>query len=329
MRERALSISDLHLNEHRRLDDVKAALYRILNICQQLGIKKLFILGDVFTSRRPTSTELSVFEEFLYRARRDGIEVFILKGNHDESPDGVHSFHMVNAFRLEGVHVLDNPATVDNIFLGHILLFGAKIGKVGWECDKGLTAAQLVEKYPGRRAYLLGDVHRPQELMQRPLVAYSGSIERVDFSERDDTKRAIYMEYETEDPTSFEWKPILLQTRKMVQLDFYLGQQELELRKQPGQFDDAILKLVIHGTEEEILRNKIDEKTIRAFFSEAKELYVDYDVRQEHRPRDTRFKEETSSLQALSDYVEGLKITPEQRNKVLELGKEIITKCQS
>lgn len=320
---KALAISDVHLNQSRRIDDVSSALDRVVELVVKLGVGKLFVLGDYFTSRRPTSKELKIFEKWVYEIRKyNSIELYLLRGNHDESPTGEHSYHAIEAFEFSNVHVLENPSVVDNIFLGHILLMGAKLGRDGWENNTGLTARKLIEKYPSHRAYILGDVHAPQQLLDYPLVAYCGSIEKVDFSERDDQKRAIYLEYELDNPLSFRWQSIPLKTRPMIQYDINASFGDTIAFKQPNECEGAIVKVVVHGTREEI--KKIDVGKIRQVLSGAKELTIQYDIKKEFVARDSEMRESLSPTQALRHYLDKLQIPSEEREEILKLSKGVM-----
>ena len=97
---RYLVCSDIHLNLNRRFDDTVAALNQITEIIEREMVHKVLILGDTFTSRRPHSKELTTFERWISRitnSSRASFEgwpqVVIIRGNHDEFPDGTHSYH--------------------------------------------------------------------------------------------------------------------------------------------------------------------------------------------------------------------------------------------
>ena len=319
---KALAISDIHLNQSRRLDDVSSALDRVVDLATEREVDKIFVLGDFFTSRRPTSRELAIFEKWIQKLRERYFEVYLLRGNHDESPDGVHSYHSIEAFDLNKICVLENPSIIDNIFLGHILLLGAKLGKGGWENNTGLTAKQLIEKYPRCRGYILGDVHAPQELHENPLVAYCGSIEKVDFSERDDQKRAIYMEYDLDDPLSFKWESIPLKTRSMIQYDVEakLAIESIVIRGESTR--DAIVKVVVHGSPTEV--KQVDESEIRRELSDAKELTVQYDIQKESVARDSEMRESIAPQQALKKYLEKLDLPQEEQLEILKLADGVM-----
>lgn len=319
---KALAISDIHINRSRRLDDVESALERIIPLIVGRQVAKLFVLGDVWTSRRPTSTELAIFERWLDKVR-GRVEVYLLKGNHDESPTGEHSYHMVEAFNLRGVKVLDNPSVIDNIFLGHLLLFGAKIGHDSWENNTGLTAKELLLKYPNHRAYICGDVHAPQELNENPPVLYCGSIERVDFSERNDEKRAIYFEYDTNDKLSFKWESMPLKTRPMIQYDIDLSKALPTFKLKD--IGDAIVKIIYHGTPTQMKKvAKADtwHNSIRGY---CKELIVQHDVITEIVARDERVNESITPQKALELYLEQVgELSAEEKADIFKLGVDLI-----
>ncbi len=230
---RYLICSDIHLNLNRRFDDTVAALNQITKIVEDNNVQNVLILGDVYTSRRPTSKEREAFQTWVQdllmmtylRNQMDEESIVILRGNHDESPDGSHSFTEFTALDFPGVRVLSNPTIWRGYFLGHLLLKGAKLpnGAVipeGYP-DKEMTAEVLIAKYPNCKAYLLGDIHQYSVLQLNPFMAYCGGVEHENFGERGIEKGVILIHDEV--PTPVHWKFIPIKTRKMRQYDLYFS----------------------------------------------------------------------------------------------------------
>ena len=320
--------SDIHLNLTRRFDDMVAALDRVTEKVRELKADQVLILGDVYTSRRPYAKERAAFQRWVARITGDSIKVVILRGNHDESPDGSHSFTEFTELGYEGVTVLENPAVYEGMFLGHLLLREACIGSGDVQVsDAEWTVDRLFKEFPKRKAYLLGDVHKHQFLHKDPAVVYAGSIEHVDFAERNDPKGVLLVE--TGDKTTVEFVPI--KTRPMIQYDVDLHalvwQRELP-DGLPHETAGAIIKVVFHGTKDEIKR-EVDEGLIRKRFADAKEVDVKYEVVREVAPRDAHVNETITPDKALELYL-GKKDMPEaERAETMRLGLEVIKQCRS
>src|SRR5262249_33070602 len=84
-------------------------------------------------------------------------------------------------------------AGMPTVMAGHLLIRNAKIGR-GAYC---LTEAEDVPiergDLPAWDYIALGHIHKPQD-MGHPNIRYSGSIERMDLGEADDTKSAVIVE---------------------------------------------------------------------------------------------------------------------------------------
>ena len=317
-----LACSDIHLNINRRLEDTESSLYQITELAGKYGVKQILVLGDIYHSRKPHSLERFIFAKWVQHttSKYPNIEFVILPGNHDSYPDGIHSLLEFQVLGAERVKIVPNCHTEGGIFMGHLLLKDALIGTGLYTSEQGMTADELVAKYPNCKAYLLGDVHRHQVLKETPLVAYTGSIAHVDFAERNDLKGVIILNEKVTGEVAWEFVP--LHTRPMVQYDVF-PPYDLELPKIEG----AIVKVIVNGTRDEV--KSFDEQKLRMHLSQAKELSIEFDIATEYRARDSRFTETTSPLDALKQYVDNLEISEQEKTKVMELGREVMEKCRS
>lgn len=323
---RYLVCSDIHLNISRRFNDTVDALGQVIEIAQNNLVDKVFVLGDVYTSRRPHSKERSSFEKWaksitdpykLSSSDWKKIELHILKGNHDEYPDGTHSFSEFTELDVDRVRVHDNPSVVDGFFLGHLLLREARLGPLDYQSSDSMSVEELIQKYPKCKAYLLGDVHKAQVLKQDPFVAYAGSISRVDFGERDDVKSVMIID---DLENRQEIRTELLKSRTMAQFTF--DGPPYERREEQDSLSGSIVKLIVRGTPDEI--KEVDEIKLRRDYKEVDELIIQYDVQNEIVARDRRVTENVTPYGALKLYLEKLDLQTEERHSVLELGQKVI-----
>lgn len=315
-----LVCSDIHLNIDRRFKDTLDALGQILNLAPSLHVDKVLILGDVYTSRRPHSKERTMFQNWIKKLLGAVPNIEIVKGNHDEYPDGTHSYSEFTELKIPHVTVHNNPSIVDNFFLGHMLLREAKLGPVDYQHPDAMSTDELLAKFPDCRAYLLGDVHKHQLIRKDPLVVYAGSVNRVDFGERNDPKGVLFIDDRDEVGS---YKFIELKSRSMIQYDIDLSEP---LPSFPlKDIRDAIVKIIYHGTPKQmtkIANAGTWHDSIRKYCSE---LIVQHDVKHEAVARDVRVNESITSHKALELYLEKITdVSEEERAAIFKLGVGII-----
>ena len=106
---------------------------------------------------------------------------------------------LADAIRFQ-VEALDE--TVPALFAGHVSLSGAKTGSEQWMMlgrDHLLLKSDVA--LPQFDYVALGHVHRHQVLGRDPLVVYSGSLQRIDFSEESDDKGFCIIDIDPAMPT--------------------------------------------------------------------------------------------------------------------------------
>lgn len=331
---RYLACSDLHLNLNRRLEDTVEGLQQIARLVEERMVDKVFVLGDVYTSRRPHPREKIEFETWVkgvadaIAGRTSNTEdaVVIIKGNHDEYPDGVHTLHEFTILRYPGIRVFDNPHVHDGFFLGHMLLREAALGPEEFHKSDALSLDEVIARYPGCTAYLFGDVHEHQVLRQKPLALYIGSIVPTDFGERHDPKGVVLIEQDPDE--ALRWQFVPLRTRPLIQYDVDLDEPKPHIRSADVQ--GAVVKLVYHGTQEQIATQALKESTIRAGLqARCHELVIQYRLKRMVTARDQRINETSTPVEALRLYLET--ITPladSDRQRILVMGEEIIRQCR-
>lgn len=117
----------------------------------------------------------------------------------------------------------------------------------------------------------LGHIHRHQSLGQHPPLIYPGSIERIDFSEEQETKGVVLVELEPGGaPASWEFMPVQARPFRTVRVDTRASDEPqtriLEaLRKQP--LADTVVRVLISALPEQ--RAHIDEAALRLALDEA------------------------------------------------------------
>lgn len=87
-----IHLSDLHLgkrvSEFSMLEDQKHILSEIMDIIEKERPDGVLIAGDIYDKGVPPAEAVRLFDEFLFRLSKRGLQVFIISGNHD-SPERI------------------------------------------------------------------------------------------------------------------------------------------------------------------------------------------------------------------------------------------------
>ncbi len=98
---RVASIADIHLTGGFNTDEAEALL-RAADLCVYDSVSAVLVNGDVYHSKSTPEQRL-VFLEFLHRLTSAGIQVVVLRGNHDER-------HDLEVFSpMDDVYVFEEP----------------------------------------------------------------------------------------------------------------------------------------------------------------------------------------------------------------------------
>jgi len=318
---KALATADLHIDINNRPEDTMAVLRQMMVYAVKNSIQVVYIVGDIYERRRPYNSEKALFEKFVKYLSDRGIEVIILAGNHDCDKDGVTAVEEFGILDLPYVSLKANPSIVTlgkfKIFLGHMLVQGAKLGPVDYQVGSPISIKHILAWKAD--LYVLGDIHKAQKLNDNPPMIYVGSPERIDFGERNEKKGFTLIEA----GKTLTYKFITLDTRPMIQFDLdYTGINNFINEKgdwcaQPDT-TEAIIKLKISCNKEEY--RKIDELAIRKYLSQAKYITIEYDIIKKTRVRSKKIKETSSPVVAFKNYAKLNEID----EKTINLGLKLI-----
>jgi len=321
---KGLACADIHIDKNNRPEDTLAVLRQIMMYAVKNYIDKVYILGDSYERKRPYNSEKAIFEKFVKYLSDKGIEVIIISGNHDTDSDQVSTVEEFKILELPNVVLKSNPCIVTlgkfKVFLGHMLVQGAKLGPVDYQVNSPISKESILKKWKAS-IYLLGDVHKAQKLNDKPPMLYVGSPERTDFGERNEKKGFTLL---TADCNKIEYKFIPLEIRTMIQFD--LDYAELanwlnadgDYEKQQQDTTQAIVKVKITCNKEEY--RKIDESEIRNKLNGAKQILIEYDIIKKTRIRSKKIKESSSPRKAFEHYAK----LNEFSEETISLGIEII-----
>ncbi|MDE2779090.1 MAG: exonuclease subunit SbcD [Chloroflexota bacterium] len=225
------------------------------------------------------------------------------------------------------------------ILTGHVTINGSTTGteRSMMLGNDHVLLASAVHR-PELEYVALGHIHKHQVLRREaPTMAYSGSLQRVDFSEEKDEKGFCVVDLDTQAPqgqrlTSFEFQKV--NARRFVTVEVTIA---------PGEPDPtaAVIRAIgRHDVEDAVVRVRIRlpaeaeaglrEGEIRQALQSAHFIAaISHDVEGARRTRLASGESEgLQPLQALRIYVEGRDTTPERAEKILQYGEEIISEIE-
>jgi exonuclease SbcD len=227
-----------------------------------------------------------------------------------------------------------DPA-LPSILAAHVWVSGAKVGSESL-MTIGLEHILLVSNvaHPAFDYIALGHIHKRQVLSDNPPVVYSGSLERLDFSEEEDEKGFYVVEIEPDleagkRQVSFDFHPV--SGRRFVTININVEPQDTDptltvlraIGEQEDKVRDAIIRLNISLPAE--IEGQIRDNDIRDAVKEAHYFTVAKDTKRETRLRLGQWTaEEITPLEALKTYLESKKVSPERTKILLEYGERMI-----
>jgi len=222
-----------------------------------------------------------------------------------------------------------------SVLAAHVWVSGAQIGSerlmtIGQE--HALLLSNVAD--PAFDYVALGHIHKHQVLSQNPPVVYSGSLERLDFSEEEDAKGFYLVEIESDKETgkrqvSFNFHPVI--GRRFITISLAIEPQDTtptltvlkSISEQEDKVKDAIVRLNISLPAE--IEGQLRDNDIRNALKEAHYFTIAKDVKRETRLRLAGWAaEEITPLDALKAYLEAKKTPPERTKTLLQYGEKLI-----
>jgi exonuclease SbcD len=180
----------------------------------------------------------------------------------------------------------------------------------------------------------LGHIHKHQVLRDDPKVVYSGSLERVDFSEEKDDKGFCVVDLDPSAPRGLRLQDFQFQrvdARPFVTIDVPIHQGD----------DDptatVVRSIMARDVREAIVRlrmslpadldHRVREQDLRHALSGAHYVAaITRDVDQDRRTRiPAAVAEGLTPIDALRIYLEGREMEPERKEKVLSIAEELVS----
>jgi len=221
-----------------------------------------------------------------------------------------------------------------SILAAHVWVSGAQVGSerlmtIGQE--HVLALSNIAN--PAFDYIALGHIHRHQVLSQSPPVVYSGSLERLDFSEEKDEKGFYLVEIEPDKEgkrqVSFSFHPVV--GRRFLTISLAIEPQDTDptatvlqaISEHEDNIRDAIVRLNISLPAD--IEGQLRDNDIRNALKEAHYFTIAKEVERETRLRLGEWAaEEATPLDALKAYLESKKVSPERAKILLQYGEKLI-----
>ena len=200
---------------------------------------------------------------------------------------------------------------IPSIFMGHLAARDAKLS--GTERDTITTTDPIVpvsELNVKAFDYVaLGHIHRFQNLNKddAPPIIYSGSIERIDFTEEKEKKGFVLGEIiEAEEGWDCKYEFVETPARKFITIELDQGNlesdEDLEKRFNKEDISDAVVRVRYKVSSPS---DKVDEKRIKSLFESAQTLKIEkvFD-KHEKLMRQAGLSKTMGLMEALDKYIE-------------------------
>ena len=223
--------------------------------------------------------------------------------------------------------------TIPTIIVGHITVSGAttsteKSMMLGH--DHVVLPSNL--SLPNIDYVALGHVHKHQVIESKPPIIYSGSLQKVDFSEENDTKGfcLVTLDPEKSPATRADWKFIATHSRPFITIETDITESTID---PTNSIIETINKHDISGSVvrmkisvPEIRQSEINDTAIKDALKAAHFIApFKKEIVKQQRPRLDASAEGLTPYQALEKYIDGKDQMDKQFKKsLIELGAEII-----
>jgi exonuclease SbcD len=195
------------------------------------------------------------------------------------------------------------------------------------------------DTFEGFDAVLMGHIHRHEVVSKNPLIIYTGSMDKVSFSEKEHQKVSII--FNTDDINKYEI--INTSTRNVFELNFdYSNTEKLykdtindKINADVDEFDkkqsikDAIIKLIVRVKDADLYHinhQKIRENLLNKKINNLLPLQItSAGLRQ---LRNSNIKEDTNTKKAITSFISSLSEPEQIKKRLQKFAENIIDECE-
>ena len=224
--------------------------------------------------------------------------------------------------------------SIPAVFTAHVTLNGASTGtEQNMMLGRDHTLYPSVVHRPEFDYVALGHIHKHQVLREGPIVAYSGSLQRVDFSEEADTKGFCVVDIDPsaqqgQRMTDFKFRPV--SARRFLTIESRVPDGVLDPTSHViadisrHDVSEAVVRLTMHVSPEmePLLRDADIQRALEPAHHVAS---INREVPRERRTRvPAGTAEGMTPMEALDLYFESRKLEPARRDKLMRYAQDLM-----
>lgn len=280
-----------------RVENALNVLDELLDYTRRKGIKIVVLAGDAYKNQMVSETIKNEFNKRIAQAASEGIQFVIIDGNHDCStmeqyksplaqfasmqvPNVFHTrFHEEFIYEENGekikfvtiptYHTAEEVEDIVNktkyegfpiIFVIHGTLRGALLNDWLIEEKETYVDPEVFDK-PGVVAVVAGHLHKHQILYNRPLVFYTGSTNRIDFTEENQEKGFVVLDVQPDGFTTYDYVEVdsikfLTLKNNLIGIDDPTEHMIEELNINSNRINNSILRMQVELEKTQVLNEK-------------------------------------------------------------------------
>lgn len=219
-------------------------------------------------------------------------------------------------------------ADIPSILLGHFWIKNATVSSQGGYLN--VAEPEVLVSTAANPAFdyvAMGHIHKFQDLNKRahPPVVYCGSMERIDFSERNEEKGFVLLDIE-KGKTEYQFVPLPARRFVEMEIDADVEDPTAKILSAIATYDvnDAVVKVLYHISQERlplVRENEIRDALATAFMI----VSVTKDVlRDDRTTRNRLVNESLDPVQALDMYFETKEDLKKRKDALMEYAQPII-----
>lgn len=258
--------------------------------------------GDMFKNNLPSPTLQDEVYKRIKRLSDNKIQTIIIDGNHDvsklqttkssmkafetfELPYIKHS-KFLEEFTYKNTNFVLLPTYTNkeelqdivddinkpSILIGHFTVLGAKLNDWLVEMNEANVSKEVFTVNPNIKALILGHLHKHQILNEKPLIFYTGSPDRIDFTEETDKKGFVVLDT---DDYSYEFVENDAQKFCTIRIDIS-NESNIQqfITDTIDNYNELIDKAVVRLIVKLDTKQEINEKEIYAYINKYNPNYI-------------------------------------------------------
>jgi len=250
-----LITGDWHISERFDLEEIDRLLNQIKT--RLVDYDQLWVLGDVFDSKRPTSREYLVLLTFLKSLK---IPITIIAGNHDIIKGEYTTLDWLpyifsNIIVYKSAQILEIEGI--KILLGHYNIAESTLGAYDISIHSDVNYSLLDQQ--GIQLACLGHVHKFQviKFKESLTVVHPGSLFYIDFGERNDQKKIVSLSI---DKGNYTLDSIDLNPTPIYQFEFDV--EKINFKRLSKLESTARVKIILNYSHPEIDKTQIKKRIL-------------------------------------------------------------------